>query len=331
MPLPQSIRSLIPLVIGLVVGGVGASLFLQSMPGAEGSPQERADKLEIELKQAQNRLAALEGGNSATKNEHGIIQRISGNSRTLRDGARSLAEDIRAGRPISPEDLFRASQPLARDLAPLFDRMRLKEQRRMIDSMTGEIARKYNLTPQNQAALKQWFEVKAEEQAKQWTEMLGREGTRLEDVIRASRNVRPDDGLDPFMQSLLPPEKLAAFKTERLNERAQRVQQEADMKVQRLNSIVALDDAQRDQVFGIMARGSQDYDPSMALDGIHGEIGATPAGDRQTAMLSVLTPDQRVAYDAELRRRREEATKDMESVGLTLPPGWEMLDDGDFK
>ncbi len=60
MSLAQSIRPLIPLVIGLAVGGVGATLFLQSMPGAEGSPEERANKLEVELKRAQNRIAALE-------------------------------------------------------------------------------------------------------------------------------------------------------------------------------------------------------------------------------------------------------------------------------
>ena len=194
----------------------------------------------------------------------------------------------------------------------------------------GELARKYNLTPQRMAALKQWFELKSERQSREWTEMLGREGTRLEDVIRASRNVRPDEGLDAFMQTLLPSDKVAAFKTERLNERALRVQQEADMKVQRLNSIVALDDAQRDQVFGIMARGSRDYDPAMALEGAGGNIAATPGGNRQEAMLGVLTPDQRVSYEAERGRRREEASKDMEAMGLTLPPNWEMLDESDF-
>jgi hypothetical protein len=40
-----------------------------------------------------------------------------------------------------------------------------------------------------------------------------------------------------------------------MNERAQRVQQEADRMVERVNSIVSLDETQRDQVFGIMARG----------------------------------------------------------------------------
>ncbi len=102
------------------------------------------------------------------------------------------------------------------------------------------------------------------------------------------------------------------------------------MKVQRLNALVELDEAQRDQVFGIMARGSREYDPEMVIEGARGEIGATPGGDRQAAMLALLRPDQRVTYKAERQRRREEATKDMAAIGLALPPDWEMLGD-DFR
>ena len=215
MPVPSAIRSLIPLLAGLIVGGVGATLFVESMPGSEGSPQERANKLEAELKQAKNRLAALEAEHPGEADARGVFKR------SLKDGMRTIGEDIRAGRPVTPEDIFRASQPLMRDLAPLFDRMRLKEQRRMIDSMTGELARKYNLSPEKQAALKVWFEEKSAEEAKKWSEMIGRDGTRLEDVMKASANVRPDAGLDAFMETMLTGDHLASFKTERVNERAQ--------------------------------------------------------------------------------------------------------------
>jgi hypothetical protein len=43
-----------------------------------------------------------------------------------------------------------------------------------------------------------------------------------------------------------------------------------------------------------------------------------------------LRADQRAAFEAERQHRREEAMKDMEAVGLTLPPNWEMLDWIDF-
>lgn len=342
MSVPQSIRSWLPLLIGLVIGAVGAALFEGSMPGAMGSSEERAHKLEIELKRARNRITALEATESAARARWGWRKNAGssgplGNSpqrgprQTFADGARSIAEDIRDGRPVNPDDIFRASKPLLRDLAPLFDRMRVRQQQQMIDSMTGELARKYALPPQSQALLKQWFVEKTNEEATRWSDLVANDQTRLEDVMRASRDVRPDEGLDTFMEGVLSGDQLAAFKTERLAERAARVQQEADMKVQRLDSIVGLDETQRDQVFAVVARGSRDYDPTMRLEGAGGELEAAPVGNRQAAILAVLKPDQRAAYEAERQHRREEAAKDLEAMGLTLPPDWEMLDEGGFK
>jgi hypothetical protein len=111
-----------------------------------------------------------------------------------------------------------------------------------------------------------------------------------------------------------------------MTERVQRVEHEADAMVQRLDAIVTLDESQRDQVFGIMARGSKEYVPTMVLEGARGEIVPTTGGDRQTAMLNVLNPDQRAAFELERQRRREAAAKDMEAMGLTLPANWEMLE-----
>ncbi|MDP3850186.1 MAG: hypothetical protein Q8Q59_06775 [Luteolibacter sp.] len=314
---PPAIRSLIPLVIGLAVGGVGATLFLQSMPGAGGSPEQRAAKLEVELKRANNRIASLEADPRTRRDKPG---------RSFADGARNIAEDIREGRPVSPEDIFHASQPLMRDLAPLFDRMRIRAEKQRIDQMTGELARKYDLSPGQQTALRQWFEAKSEETAKQWSDLVGQEGTRLEDVMRASRDVRPDDGLDAFMERTLTGDKLTDFRTTRMTERAESVQRDADMRTERLDGIVKLDDSQRDQVFGIMARNSRDYDPAMKLEGAAGEIGVTNGTGQREVFLSVLRPDQREAYQTEQQRRRESAQKDMEAIGLTLPPDWDPLD-----
>ena len=123
---------MLPLLIGLVVGGVGVTMFLESMPGSAGSPEERANKLEIELKRAQNRIAALEarfGGPPRT-----IIERLTGGSRVTRWGAgladntRRIIEDIREGQLVIPTTFSR--DPAGnRVLAPLFDRMRVKAQK----------------------------------------------------------------------------------------------------------------------------------------------------------------------------------------------------------
>ena len=331
MPLTQTLRTLIPLVIGLAVGGVGAVLFQESMPGAEGSPQERAGRLEAELKEARHKIAALEAEDTPSRNARGLFERKKGNQATVSDGLRSIAERIKAGQPVSPEDIFRATKPWMRDMSPLLDRMRVRAEKKVIESRSGEFARKYNFTPGQQVALNGWFAKKSEENAKKFTELMSDDKTRWIDMMHMTQDTQPDDGIDSFMETVLTGEKLAAFKTERLNDKAQRVQSEADAKVQRLNSIVPLSDAQRDQVFGIMARNSRDYDPAMAFDGATGQIQALPAGDKNAAILGVLTPDQRVAYEAERNRRREEATKEMAEFGLAFPPEWDMIDDMDFR
>jgi hypothetical protein len=232
---------------------------------------------------------------------------------------------------VNPEDIFKVSKPLLRDLTPLFDRMRVKQQTAVVDGLAGELARKYNLTPEQQESVKGFFQMRVGEEARRWNELITRDDTDLEDLIRASHDVRPDEGLENFMQGVLSGDKLAAFKAERLAERAARVERQADAKVQRIDGIVKLDEAQRDQIFGITARGSRDYDPSMVIEGAHGEIGAIPTADRETAMLSVLRPDQRAKYEAERQRRREEAAKEFDSIGLVLPPDWEMFDDNAFR
>jgi hypothetical protein len=311
------LKSLLPLAVGVGVGALGVSLFRESLPGAKGSPEEQVAELEVKLKKAENRLAAFEENHRP-------------NGRTVKDGLRDIVADLRAGRPVTPDDLLQLTKPLMRDLDPLLARMRVREEKHRIESKTGELARKYDLTDSQQEALKGWFEQKAEEDAKAWTAMMGSESTTFEDMIRATHDVRPDEGLDAFMESQLKGEKLTQFKTERMTERAERVQQDADRQVQRLDGIVKLDDQQRDQVFGIMARNSRDYTPEMQLEGIGGQIGTTPNGDRQQAMLSVLRPEQRQAYEEEQVRRRQKAEEDLQAIGLSLPPNWDPIEDEGF-
>jgi len=317
MPVVPALKSLAPLAVGVAVGIVGATLFRESLPGEKGSPEERAIELEVKLKKAENRIAALEEGHRP-------------NGRTVKDGLRDIVADLRAGRPVTPDDILKLTKPLMRDLEPLMERMRVREERRRIESMTGELARKYDLTGPQQDALKKWFEQKSEADAKAWSALMSSDSTTFEDMARSTHNVRPDEGLDAFMETQLRGDKLTQFKTERMAERAERVQQEADRHVQRLDGIVTLDDQQRDQVFGIMARNSRDYDPAMQLEGIGGEIGTTPSGDGQQAMLGVLRPEQRQAYEAERARRRQKAEEDLAVIGLSLPPDWDPIEDEGF-
>lgn len=311
-----NLRSVIPLAAGLAIGATGAVLFIQSMPPPEGSPEERIGKLEAELKGANNRVAALEAADPHGRRKPG---------RTMKDGLRSIADDFRAGRPVTPDDVFRATQPLIRDLSPLFDRMRTKELQQRSDSLAGELARKYSLNATQQASLKQWLDLRAEEEAKRFTATMSQQGVRMEDLNAATHDIRLDDGLETFMQGTLSGDKLAAFQTERMREKVERVQQEADMKVERLDRIVTLDDEQRGQVFGMLARGARDFDPAMQFEGT-GTSSPLTGKSKQDAILSVLRPDQREAYEAEREKHRQETEKELGSMGLSLPADWQDRD-----
>jgi hypothetical protein len=318
----MALRPYITLVVGLLVGVAGAVLFLQSMPPKEGSAEERVDKLEVELKKANNRVAALEDADPQGRRRPG---------RTMKDGMRSIAENIRDGKPVTPDDVFRATQPLIRDLGPLFDRMRVRELQRQSDSKAGELARKYSLTASQQESLKQWLDQKAVDDAKHYTDLVSQEGTKLEDLARAAADVRVDDGLEKYMEATLSGDKLAAFKSNRMLEKVASVQQEADMNVTRLDGIVGLDDTQRSQVFGVMARSARDFDPAMQFEGLGTDTAALPSGNsKQDAILAVLKPAQRQAYEAERAKRREETRKEMEAIGLTLPDDSKMFDPLDY-
>lgn len=315
-------RPILPLVIGLLVGVAGAILFVQSMPPKEGSAEERVGKLEAELKRSENRVAALEGADPHGRRKPG---------RTLADGARSIAEDFRDGKPVTPDDVFHASQPLIRNLSPIFDRMRARELQRQTDSKANELARKYSLTPAQQESLKNWLDQNAVDEAKRYTDLISQEGTKLEDLAKASADVRVDDGLEKFMEGTLSGEKLAAFKSDTMLDKVAKVQQEADMKVTRLDSIVTLDETQRGQVFGVMARGARDFDPKMQFEGLGADTGALASGQsKQDAILAVLRPGQRQAYEAEREKRRQATQKEMQSMGLTLPADWGSRDHLDF-
>jgi predicted nucleic acid-binding Zn-ribbon protein len=321
MKLPAAARPMLPLAIGLALGAAGVSMFRASLTGPAGSPEERAATLEVELKKANNRIAALEDTDASGRRK---------SLRTTRDNLREIRDRLQSGQEVTPEDIFRLTQPFMRDIAPLLERMREREQQQTADRLSGEFAREFNLDAGQQDALRQWFEAKAADNAQEWTRLVSQDGTRLQDLMKAARDVRADDGLDEFMPRILTGEKLAEFQTQRMEERVGRVQNEADAKTERLHSIVPLDDTQRDQVFGIMARNSRDYMPSMQLEGGVSEIAPGQTGDREQAILSVLRPDQRVAYQQEMQRRREAVASEYKAIGLALPADWNPAEMEDF-
>jgi len=243
------------------------------------------------------------------------------------DRGREIAQRLREGLPVSSDDLFRAAQPLLRDLSPLFERIAEQKFKQQADSLIGELARKYDLNPNQQDTLQQWFSEKSRADRKKWNDLISSDDTTYLQLVKSMRNDRTDEGMDPVMEGLLQGPQLKAFKAERLEERAQRVQQYADRQVQRINNLVQLDPAQTDQLFGIMAQSSPDYDSSIRLEGATGEIAPANLHPRD-ALKSVLRPDQLAKYEEARQRRFLEASREMNKLGVELPADWDDFEFG---
>jgi hypothetical protein len=305
-------------MIGLAVGGLGVGLFQHSRPGEAGSPEKQIQHLESELQQARTRIAALEETRPRAARSP---------AQTAYDRGRAIAQRLREGIPVSSDDLFRAAQPLLRDMSPLFERIADQKSKQQADSLIGELARKYDLNPNQQDTLQKWFSEKSRAEQKKWNDLISSDNTTYLQLVKSMRNDRTDEGLDAVMEGLLQGPQLEAFKAERLEERAQRVQFYADMQVQRINEIVRLDPAQTDRLFGIMAQSSPDYDASIRLEGATGEIAPANLHPRD-ALKSVLRPDQLAKYEDDRDRRLLEASREMNELGVQLPADWDEFEFG---
>jgi hypothetical protein len=321
IPLMNStLRSMLPLVTGAFVGALGAILIQRSLPPKAGSPQEQIVILENDLRKAQMDLRAWE--DSSPRKRFGA---------TTHDNVRSIAQAIKEGRPVSPDDIFNSFKPLMRDLSPLTERMQAIEIKRSAEARAGACARKYGLTESQQKQLVDNLVFQNTEQMKQHQNMLLSDHVSMSEYMKAERETDRDLGLDETMAAMLKGEKREEFLTDRLTEKAERVQYEADGKVERIDNIVKLDEKQRHQMFLNMAQTSRHYDPQMQFDGL--QEGLQPAAQgmsSEQAMMSVLRPEQRQAYDAHRQQRLQKAQEEAAAIGLTIPNDWDPDDDIGF-
>lgn len=314
-----TLRSILPLLTGTFVGALGAILLQRSLPPKEGSAEERIAILENDLKKTRTELRAWE--DTSPRKRFG----------NTHDNVRNLAKALKEGRPVSPDDIFNSFKPLMRDLAPLTERMRLIEIKRSAESLAGEYARKYGLNSDQQKALVHSLVSQDTLEAEALSKILESDHTSMRDYMKAQREMDSTQQLDEFMSATLQGEQRTNYLTERLSEKAVRVQGEADGKVQRLDDIVKLDDQQRHQAFLYMAQGSRNYDPQMQFDGLQDGLKPLSQGtSADDAMLSVLRPEQRAAYDQHRNERLSKAREDAAALGLTLPNDWNPDDDFGF-
>lgn len=311
-------RALLFLVLGLVIGGVGASLFVRSLPPPQGTEAAKIVELERVVERNRLRIATLEA------TEANAAARLEAQAAS---GRRSIFQDLKDGRPVDVNDLFTAAKPFLHEFAPLTDRMRMSDTKRRIGQTVADLGKRWGLDDAQQSGLREWLEERAARQAEAIREVTGRADSTFVDYAKAMRDFHPNEGVDEFMERTLQGDSLAGYKTERMAERVNHVQYEAERRVEQLNAVVSLDDQQQDQVFALMARGSPEFDPSMQFEGLGDDRAVlSPGQSRDQAILAVLRPDQREQYEAHRARQRQEAEAEAAEIGLKLPPDWDMFD-----
>ena len=312
-------RTAIALAAGLLLGVAATILFQDSMPPPAGTAEAKVDKLQSELSRANSRIAKLE--TLVPKNEPTTADKA-------RAGAADILDDLRHGRPVDADKVFQRIKPALRDLAPVFDSLRRKEQRREFARIAAHMSEAYHLDAAQQRALEQWLGERAIQDAQAFNAIAFAEHTTLEDMMRAAKYKRPDRALDDFMERTLSGGELQRFKSDRALERTKNLENEANSRVFRLHQAVQLDEAQQDRVFSIMARSSPDFVPGTKLDIPAGNDARviTHGQDRDKAILEVLRPEQRRQYESYRLRQRQEAEKEAAEMGIKLPANWDLFE-----
>ncbi len=301
--------------------GAGGFWLSQPAPGSragEATPGEIA--LQNKLDNAQARISSLQmdlkkAGVAATATP--VVE--SSDDKPIKDD----------GGELDLNDVFKESKPLLRRFAPILERMRREGQKGALDARVKDLAAKYKLNESQQAAVKRFLEDKADRDAALMQSVMLAKGTSLDQIMTAGQLAArsQNDGLDAFMTTVLTGDELKNYENTRLAERATSVTNEANHRMERLNAVVALDETQKDKIFGISARSHKDYDTGMKIDGVGSDNGAiAPGQSRDEAILAVLTPDQRQKYEADQTRRRDEATKRFRDLGIKPPANLDLFD-----
>ena len=307
-------------LVGLGIGMAGMTVFGRDPSSGAGAVSGGDVSLEA------GRIAGLEKELAAARE---AISSLEARNRELESQRAEVASA-----PIAPaagatdlNEVFAQAKPLLQSLSPMIDAARRRGAQAMIARRLATLTEKYALTDAQQATVKKWLEDQSEQQAAQNKELLNKPGSTLQDLLASGgRGPRLDEkGLDEVMAATLSPEQLATYQADRGQERAANVEREATRRVTQLNEVVTLDEVQQDKVFALMARSSDDYDPAMKLEGLESDA-VLEGSSRDEAIMEVLTPEQKVLFEADRQRRREAASKGLEAIGIKPPTDPTALD-----
>lgn len=306
------------LIVGLIVGAVGGAMFQQSLP-PETPIEKQLANLQKRYDDAQLTITEL-------SNQDDIARRSPRDETAER--AKAILNRIRNGETVSLDEFYHAYQPFLRDTAPLFGIMRNLAEVERFDSRLGKYTRKYDLSEDEQERLRQWMERKSRRNRREFNAVLESPNATIFDFLKALDDQdRLETGIEDPLRDILSAEEYAQFYEERMNERAERVQRDADGRLNRLEQYVELRPEQQDELFVVFAQNSRFYSPDMQIEGVgDADTWGSPEPFSYDQIYEVLDTDQADQVRLAQERERAEANRRLEAVVLEVGADWDMLD-----
>lgn len=311
------IKSIVLLVVGLIVGCIGGFMFHGSLP-PETPLEEQIATLQKEKAEAELLIKELE-------NQEDLITRSPENAASQK--ARLIIDRIRRGETVGLEEFFSAYQPFLEDSAPLFGLLRNLGELERFDYSLGQLTRKYDLTDAERTKLERWMERKSRKNRRAFDAALNNPNATIFDFLNAFSNQNQyDEGIEEPLRDILDRDEFSEFRNQRLEERATRVQREADGKLKRLEKYVDLRPEQQDSLFVVFAQSSRHYSRDLEFEGIDPNIASRePTVFSYDSVYEVLDPKQTDQLRNAQDRERASADRRLGMIGLEVGPDWDML------
>jgi len=246
---------------------------------------------QLELMSAENRELKSDLNSARRYRSTGAVRQLARNK-----GAKNASE------------LIDYSKPIFREL--ILPEIRANRDQAIRDGIEQALqgrADQLNLTDGQRLRLEEGLRAQQEGKLNELERVLNDEDSSLTEYFQqqweAERGGDPD--VDEVFLAVLDPEQQATYTDIRLEENAVRVTEEADRRLQGLTDVVELDEAQQDAVFPIFARSAPGYREQMQFEGVD-VFDTTPIAEataRDTAIQSVLRPDQMEAWESYQRRQ----------------------------
>jgi len=284
-------KQIICIIIGIIIGGFGVSLFSSSFEPPVESPQAALEKKDFELRKAKRVIAEYE-------QEYGKLDRGERNQ-SMRAKARLLAQQVKRGEELNPNDVFQLMIPMLKDISPLLDVTEQLSQKEMKDALLMSYSRKFGLDKQQLKAVEKHLDAKIEETADLFSEYFDQEGANLYDYAQLQQyDPLLDDELESLMERSLSGEKEEQFRNDRIDQKTKKVTFEADRNLRRLENVVELSEEQKDEAFIVLAKSSQFYSAEMTFDeGVDTDKNALNNKQRNKEIDAILNLKQRDTLD----------------------------------